>query len=159
MNYEKKYKEALERASKLRVQNPFDTVGQMVEHIFPELGKESKDERIRKTIYGWIYTQPSEFFDNGFSKEEMLTWLDKQGEKKSCITEEPVPKFKAGNKVVFTNGNVEKIVSVGTHGYTFESGDWLTHECVEKDARLYKEMQDFIKIRVMTNKEKNNDYE
>ena len=31
MNYEQKYKEALERASKLSVQNPFDTVGQMVE--------------------------------------------------------------------------------------------------------------------------------
>ena len=42
--------------------------------------KESKDERIRKTIYGWIYTQPSEFFDNGFSKEEMLDWLEKQKE-------------------------------------------------------------------------------
>lgn len=75
----KKYKEALERASKLKVQNPFDTVGQMVENIFPEL-KESEDERIRKVIYGWIYTQPSQFFDiNCFSKEEMLAWLERQG--------------------------------------------------------------------------------
>ena len=45
--------------------------------LFPEL--KGKDERIRKTIYGWIYTQPSQFFDNGFSKEEMLAWLEKQG--------------------------------------------------------------------------------
>ena len=44
---------------------------------FPEL-KESKDERIRKTIYGWIYAEPSEFFDNGFSKEEMIAWVEKQ---------------------------------------------------------------------------------
>ena len=48
MDYEKEYKEALERASKLRVQNPFDTVSQMMEHIFPEL-KESENER-NKTV-------------------------------------------------------------------------------------------------------------
>ena len=53
MNYEQKYKEAIKRASKLRAQNPFDTVGQMVEHIFPEL-KESEDERIRKAIITYI---------------------------------------------------------------------------------------------------------
>ena len=45
----KAYDEAIERASKLRVQNPFDTVSQMMEHIFPEL-KESEDERIRKAL-------------------------------------------------------------------------------------------------------------
>lgn len=49
MTRDEKYKEALERASKLRVQNPFDTVGQMVEHIFPEL-EESEDERTRKEL-------------------------------------------------------------------------------------------------------------
>ena len=54
--------------------------------IFPEL-KESKDERIRKVIYGWIYSCPSEFFDNGFSKEEMLAWVEKQGENKDLIAE------------------------------------------------------------------------
>ena len=44
-----------------------------------ETKQESKGERIRKVIYGWIYTQPSQFFDGGFSKEEMLAWLE-QGE-------------------------------------------------------------------------------
>ena len=43
--------------------------------LFPEI-KEDKDERIRKVIYGWIYSCPSEFFDNGFSKEEMLAWVE-----------------------------------------------------------------------------------
>ena len=52
--------------------------------------KESKDERIRKTIYGWIYTQPSEFFDYGFSKEEMLAWLEKQGHPKMLNADEVV---------------------------------------------------------------------
>ena len=35
MDYKEAYKHALERASKLRVQNPFDTVSQMMEYIFP----------------------------------------------------------------------------------------------------------------------------
>ena len=48
-----------------------------LEAFFPEF-KDDVDERIRKVIYGWIYIQPSEFFDNGFSKEEMLAWLEKQ---------------------------------------------------------------------------------
>lgn len=49
------------------------------EAIFPEL-KESKDEKIRKVIRGWIYTRPASFFDNGISKEEILAWLERQGE-------------------------------------------------------------------------------
>ena len=69
MNYEKLYKEALEKASKLRVQNPFDTVGQMVEHIFPEL-KESEDERIRKEIIEYIKT--------GTYHKDWVAWLEKQ---------------------------------------------------------------------------------
>ena len=44
MNYEQKYNEALKRALKLRVQNPFDTVGEMVEYIFPDL-QESGDDK------------------------------------------------------------------------------------------------------------------
>ena len=78
MNYEEKYKEALERAQ--QAVDKGQVSQNFVDDIFPELEKESKDERIRKTIYGWIYTQPSEFFDNGFSKEEMLAWVEKQGD-------------------------------------------------------------------------------
>lgn len=193
-----KYNEALERASKLKVQNPFDTVGQMVEHIFPEL-KESEDERKRKAILTGLIDcrdAPDLGWSNfgGINIDECISWLEKQGEKVTNIngedygidglyhairilektvgrvtgyqsddgilehraainaikelyekqgenkpTDEVEPKFKVGNKVIFTNGNVEKIVSVGTHGYTFENGDWFTHEFVEKDARLYKD--------------------
>lgn len=45
MDYEERFNAAIKRASKLRVQNPFGTVGQMIEHIFPEL-KESEEEQI-----------------------------------------------------------------------------------------------------------------
>ncbi len=57
-----------------------------LEIIFPEL-KEDKSERIRKVIYGWICTQPSQDFDNGFSKEEMLAWVENIGKPKTLWTE------------------------------------------------------------------------
>ena len=78
----KAYDEALERMkSWVRGEHPecFTEAQKAAEFIFPEL-KESKDERIRKVIYGWIYTLPSQVFDNGFSKEEILAWLEKQGD-------------------------------------------------------------------------------
>ena len=77
----KAYDEALARANEMiKSMTNIGGVAKVddIQHIFPEL-KESEDERIRKIIYGWIYTQPSEFFEGGFSKEEMLTWLEKQG--------------------------------------------------------------------------------
>ena len=80
MNYEKKYKEARERAKDMLAYK--EVRQEDMEYLFPEL-EESKDERIRKTIYGWIYTQPSQFFDNGFSKEEMLAWVEKQNKQSS----------------------------------------------------------------------------
>ena len=90
MNYEKAYKEALKRASKLRVQNQFDTVSQMMEHIFPELG-ESEDERIRKEIYKYfrdLQLSSDREFSPSISIDEILDWLEKQGEQKPAWSEE-----------------------------------------------------------------------
>jgi len=78
MNYEEKYKQALERAAKLRVQNPFDTVGQMVEHIFPEL-QESKDEVIRKAIISCCIDHGHNYQFPDITAQDMLAWLEKQG--------------------------------------------------------------------------------
>lgn len=145
MNYEKKYKDALERAKGLLEgmdEGDYLASSEDIENLFPELA-ESEGERMRKAIIDFLKNieeenESSLIFGNT-TTTDMIAWLEKQGEKKPCITEEPTPKFKAGNKVIFTNGNVGKIVIVGTHGYTFENGDWFTHEFVEKDARLYKD--------------------
>lgn len=67
----KAYDEAAERALKLKVQNPFDTVGQMMEYIFPELA-ESDDEKIRKEILDYI--------DKATGCKRWVAWLEKQGE-------------------------------------------------------------------------------
>ena len=49
----------------------------------PEL--KSEDEKIRKVLIGWINLEPSISFGDtfdGFSKEQIIAWLEKQGEQK-----------------------------------------------------------------------------
>jgi len=83
-----RYDEAIERAKALYDNNqPISGSNVIIDNIFPQLkeSKESKDEMIRRVIRGWIYTQPASFFDNGISKEEILAWLEKQGEQKETL--------------------------------------------------------------------------
>jgi hypothetical protein len=80
MNYEQKYKEALEQAKKeLRACGSLDCdAARQVFRLFPELQK-SEDERIREDIaevvknYGPKNANPKLYSD-------MLAWLEKQGE-------------------------------------------------------------------------------
>ena len=82
-NYEKKYKEALERARQkreeyIRLDND-NVVSKDIEFIFPEL-KESEDEKIRKWIITFIevrLNEAGEFIDN---YKNAIAWLEKQGE-------------------------------------------------------------------------------
>ena len=49
--------------------------------IFPEL-KESEDEKIRKAIIKHFKIGTEYTFFSGFSKSEIINWLEKQGEQK-----------------------------------------------------------------------------
>ena len=72
MNYEQKYKEALERA-KIAHKDEDRHLKATLERIFPEL-EESKDERIRKALCKAIWTYvPTE------EGQEYIAWLEKQG--------------------------------------------------------------------------------
>lgn len=76
MNYEKLYKEALERATDAH-KDTDRHLKATIERIFPEL-RESEDKKIRKDIVAAVETY-------GFTqdrKEEIYTWLEKQGEQK-----------------------------------------------------------------------------
>lgn len=73
MNYEEKYKNALERANKLYEQG---TITESLGYVFPEL-KESEDERIRKAIIAYI----SHDQHCGVSNADMIAWLEKQDNK------------------------------------------------------------------------------
>jgi hypothetical protein len=93
MDYEKKYKEALERARKINsgegVEAPPDWT--VCEVIFPEL-KESEDERIRKWIIDDIrYNMNNEPLNNSEYKKEAekaIAWLEKQAEHKDYYTKQ-----------------------------------------------------------------------
>ena len=80
MDYKEKYEQALERAKKIHNQTEFDYEKGMMEEIFPEL-KESEDEKIRKWLIDWAKAVNwSEQFT--VTKEQVLAWLEKQGEQK-----------------------------------------------------------------------------
>ena len=76
MNYEQKYKEALEKARQFSEHPLQEDSSSIVEYIFPEL-KESEDEKIRKWLIDWAKAVNwSEQFT--ISKEQVLAWLEKQ---------------------------------------------------------------------------------
>lgn len=77
MNYEQKYKEALERARKC-LDEKRDTCFVRPDVIFPELA-ESEDERmIRRIIEALQRYMPT---DELLEEQEMVAWLEKQGNK------------------------------------------------------------------------------
>lgn len=94
MNYEKKYKEALENAR--QEYNTIENVErkQWLEEIFPEL-KESEDEKIKNEIIKFLELPHPQFVGKRH-QEEWIAWLEKQGERKH--------KFIIGD--IISNGNV-----------------------------------------------------
>lgn len=78
MDYEKKYKETLERAKE---KYSACSAPALLEYIFPEL-KESGDEKMRESI---IYALRNGGFYSSDKTDEAIAWLEKQGEKFTAI--------------------------------------------------------------------------
>ena len=80
VNYEQKYKKALERAKQFSENPLLEDSGNVVEYIFPEL-KESEDEKIREAIkYGikYLETEIGWDFVNNVDILDIYAWLEKQ---------------------------------------------------------------------------------
>ena len=80
MDYEKKYREALERMkSWARGEHPecFTEAQKAAEFIFPEL-KGSEGEKIRKSLLEYLHTLPNHYAHNGVCASEWTAWLEKQ---------------------------------------------------------------------------------
>lgn len=75
MDYEKKYKEALEKARQFSEHPLQEDSSSIVEYIFPEL-KDSEDEKIIKAL---IRFHKSTIDVDGIKGEDILAWLEKQG--------------------------------------------------------------------------------
>jgi hypothetical protein len=79
MNYEKKYKEALEKAKNcLKDDTITNTAISYIRTIFPEL-KESEDERILKNLKAVVKAYDM-WAERGLDMNDILAWLEKQGE-------------------------------------------------------------------------------
>lgn len=78
MDYEKKYKETIERARKLQENSNGMILKKWLWNIFPELQEsEDEDEKIRKELIDIVAKSPITFaFED---KEKVLAWLEKQG--------------------------------------------------------------------------------
>ena len=90
MDYEKKYKEALERA-KDYYEKGYLMINAALEKMFPELN-ESEDETIRKDIISLVnkWWKEDGAVEQDFSSQvSMIAWLEKQGEKPTLDVEIP----------------------------------------------------------------------
>ena len=91
----KRYDEALEKLRRLH--DNYDTVSTLInvkeelENIFPEL-KESEDERIRNRLINYLKVDLEEHPAREKRINEMLTWLEKQGEKKPVVDDKDAEK-------------------------------------------------------------------
>ena len=127
MDYEQKYKEALERAREyvdVDVDNtlPVYAKGTM-EYLFPELA-EPEDEKIRRSLINFL---KSPFVNENITDEKVtpwITWLEKQGGSKETHDENDEPKFRVGNWI--TNGEYTwYIKKVGDCFYDLKSPDGI----------------------------------
>ena len=90
MDYEQKYKEALEKVKKFKETCDNVAIISWCEYIFPEL-KESKEEKIRKELIQYLKDYPN--LPNGqYSRNDFFTWLEKQTELESMISWKPTEK-------------------------------------------------------------------
>ena len=134
INYKEKYKKALERASKLRVQNPFDTVSQMMEHVFPEL-QESEGEKIKKEIISAL-----KWANHKGVYDKHIAWLEKISEQSH--NDKAEPKFKIGDWCIDNEDDtIFQIVKVLDNTYTYKTNEGSVYSCthysLENDARLW----------------------
>ena len=83
-NYEKKYKEVFEKAKALyKASEPMSGCNVIIETLFPELA-ESEDEKIKNRLIKLIKmsNEVGGFALHKWEADEMLAWIDKQGEQK-----------------------------------------------------------------------------
>ena len=131
MDYEKKYKEALEGAKTLYENANGMILKKWVEQVFPEL-KESEDEKIMKCVkYAIDKLFLKEKIVCDVHKEDVLNWLEKQGNQE--LADKIEPKFHEGDWVVceFTDSffqikNCIENLITHKYGYDLTNGGYIS---------------------------------
>lgn len=120
MDYEQRYKEALDEAKAIHKAIKQD-LKPVIEQIFPEL-KESDDERIRKAIICGMNAlkKGNRIYFADIYIDDILAWLEKQREQK--YVDKIEPKFHEGDWVVTDKGDTVQIGTVNNDYYTIGNG-------------------------------------
>ena len=102
----KRYDEALTKARNIVNSINVGLIGKdSFEAVFPEL-KESEDERIKKEIISAVNIYCSEYCRGTKVREDMLTWLEKQGKQK--LADNVEPKWKPSDEEM---GVIEAVIN------------------------------------------------
>lgn len=167
MNYEQKYKEALNW-----IRNIYPTMQgaekEDAERHFPEL-KESKDEKIRKVLIKGFQYYDKESKWGEFTTTEILSWLEKQGEQPNKVSiwkhwNNGVAQNSAWSEedermLSFIDAILEYAYNNNSRGFGISCIDlkmWLKsfkdrvqsqleQEWSEKDKHILKNIHDFVK--------------
>lgn len=136
-NYEKLYKEALERAKKLKETCDSAAVIGWCEYIFPELKESSGDDN---AYFEFTKAAIEYFYDeNNPLRKVLIAWLEKQGvksqDKPVNNTDNVEPKFRVGDVVVVKpmaldgmviEGTPFKIANITENGYISDDGRFFS---------------------------------
>ena len=145
MDYEKAYKDALERARKLYRGAVILQLEQDIkdyEEIFPELA-DSEDEKIRKKLICFVENWKNRDYNSSFDDfpiftsnsdecDRILAWLEKQGEK---------PQGKSALEAI----KKEKVDNANKVESKFKVGDWIVRsaEGFKHNTYLITEVKDY----------------
>ena len=130
-DYEKKYKEALEKARNIVNSINVGLIGKdSFEVVFPEL-KESEDERNKRTLKEFlnaILGTGAKTYLGNWNKEDLINWI-------SWLEKQNL-KFKVGDLIINKDGNgkVKQILEATNFGYTTNDG-FAIREIYEKNYR------------------------
>lgn len=120
MDYEKKYKEAFERARNVWRFSSNNAEIMRMEELFPEL-RESEGERIRKELICFLRNIPN----SNYTCEEMALWLEKQGQVKESEISQPIK----GTSKENDNSLTKKAWSEEDERMCQETIDWFEKKC------------------------------
>lgn len=127
MDYKEKYENALEKMkSWANGEHPecFSEAQKAAEFIFPELA-ESEDKRITRAINNMLPFIPERAYaNNGVTKEDVLTWLEEQGE----------PQPYKGNADTMRKNLIKAFKSVGSNHWGGLDVRDIIHFLESKDA-------------------------
>lgn len=107
-----------------------------IKKAFPEL-REPDDEKIKQAIIEHFADSHSSMYPyKGFTKKQILDWIERQGEQKPNKVE---PKFKAGDWIVFNGLTLcVRVVVNGFYVTTSRDGVTNSYDCsIDNAARLW----------------------